>query len=158
MDSDDIIMTIENIPSHNIVYMRRTGPYGIENSLLMEEFKKWAASHDLFNDKSVILGIAMDDNRTTSPEACRYDVCLIVPDDFDILDGKVMKRILDGGKYVIIQIPHTAEAVQEAWASTIPSLADNGYTFDLSRQILERYPKKMVDVHRCEICVPILSE
>ncbi|MGE5398446.1 MAG: GyrI-like domain-containing protein, partial [Chitinophagales bacterium] len=54
----DII--IENMPSYRIAYIRKVGPYGINNVQTMEELKKWARINHLFNDESIILGIARD--------------------------------------------------------------------------------------------------
>lgn len=172
---DGMSMHVENMPEQSIVYMRRTGMYGMENQALMEQFKTWVMQHNLFTEDAVILGIALDDARCTKPEECRYDTCLIVSGQLNseslraavknnCLDTNtkmgylpINERTLPGGKYVVLVLPHTAEAVQKAWTEALPTLIDMGYVPDTARPIIERYSKKMIDRHYCELCVPILD-
>lgn len=102
-----IFISLEMMPRLEILYMRRTGKYGVENKVLMN-------------------------------------------------DTSILRRNLDGGKYLVLRIPHTQEAVEKAWNENIPNLIQKGYRLDYSRPIMERYRKKMVDNHSCEICVPIV--
>ena len=53
------------------------------------------------------------------------------------------------------KINHTAEAVQKAWIDIFLELSRQGYQFDETRPIIERYIVHMVNNHHCEICVPI---
>ncbi|AGK98615.1 DNA gyrase inhibitor [Clostridium pasteurianum BC1] len=148
-------ITIEKIPTHRIAYIRQIGPYGINNVQTMENIKKWAKSNDLFNDESIIFGIAQDNPKTTKPENCRYDTCIVVSKDYLLTDEYVREGYITGGKYVVFKINHTAEAVQKAWNDIFPELLRQGYQFDETRPILERYIVKMVNNHYCEICVPV---
>ncbi|MGE5628758.1 MAG: AraC family transcriptional regulator [Solirubrobacterales bacterium] len=146
---------IENLPEYHIAYIRQTGPYGGNNVQVMENLKKWAGEHNLFNEDSIILGIAQDNPETTKPENCRYDTCIVVANDICKADNYVQEGILPGGKYVVFKINHTAEAVRDAWINIFPELVKQCCEFDGSRQIMERYVVKMVNNHLCEICVPI---
>lgn len=146
---------VENIPAYRIAYIRKTGPYGINNVKAMDELKKWAKFNHLFNDESIILGIAQDNPETTKPENCRYDTCIVVSNDYSVTDGYVREDNIVGEKYAVFKINHTAEAVQKAWIDIFPGLARQGYQFDESRPIIERYIVQMVNNHYCEICVPI---
>ncbi len=148
-------MKIESISPQNIAYIRRVGPYGLGNIQTMEKIKNWAKSNNLINDRSIILGIAHDNTQTTSPENCRYDACIVVSDN-SCIDKYVSYGNIVGGNYVVFEIEHTAEAVQNAWSEIFPELFSQGYTFDESRPILERYIVEMVNNHYCEICVPII--
>ena len=152
---DNISIFEENMPVQHIAYMRRIGAYGKENQSLMETFKTWIKENNLFRDEAVILGIAWDDSQAVNPDNCRYDVCLIVAEDFYCEDVNIMNGKLSGGKYVVMRIPHTAEALQNAWSNGLGYLAQ-AYTFDFSRPIIERYAKVLVDNHLCELCVPII--
>lgn len=145
---------LEEMKSSLVVYMRRVGAYGIENNKLMERFKDWVKKNSLFNDEAVILGIALDDIRTVKTEDCRYDVCLVVKDDFKNDEETELRRI-EGGKYLVMRIPHTKESVSNAWSMGIPKLINEGYNFDFSRLVIERYPKRLVDAGFCEICIPL---
>ncbi|HEX9060779.1 MAG TPA: GyrI-like domain-containing protein [Clostridia bacterium] len=149
----DII--IENMPAYRIAYIRQTGPYGINNVKTMEELKSWAKSSHLFNDETIILGIAQDNPETTRPENCRYDTCIVVSNDYSVTDSYVREGNIVGGKYAVFIINHTKEDVQKAWVDIFPELLRQGYQFDVARPIIERYTVKMVNNHRCEICVPV---
>lgn len=146
---------IEEMTAGRAMSMRRTGPYGPDNYALMETFKEWVRANDLFTDSAVILGISQDHPQTTPPERCRYDVCILVSDDYSQTDTAVTEHSLPGGKYAVFSIPHTAEAVQKAWNDIFPQLAADGLTLDPSRPILERYVPAMLQKHLCEICAPV---
>lgn len=150
----DII--IEKMPAYRIAYIRQIGPYGISNVQTMEELKKWSKFHRLFNDESIILGIAHDNPKTTKPENCRYDTCIVVSKDYPVIDGNIREGNIIGGKYAVFKIDHTSEAVRKAWGDIFPELSRQGYQFDETRPLIERYIVQMVNNHNCEICVPIL--
>jgi len=145
----------EEMPKSRIAYMRQIGPYGANNYALMEKIKDWAKTNGLFKKYAVILGISQDNPETTPPEECRYDVCVVLSNDFEITDSAVKEAELSGGKYAVFTITHTAEAVQKAWSEVFAQLADQGYRPDVSRPILERYIPVMVENHLCEICLPV---
>ena len=142
---------IEKIPSYRIAYIRQIGPYGTGNIQTMEKLKNWAKSNNLL----IILGIAHDNPKTTKPENCRYDTCMVVSNDYCVNEGYVNQGNIIGGNYAVFIISHTAEAVQKAWTEIFPELLKQGYQFDETRPILERYIVEMVNEHYCEICVPI---
>lgn len=151
-----MIITIENIPSYRIAYMRRIGPYGVSNNQTMEQLKSWAMTNGLFNEEAIIFGIAQDDPANTNPENCRYDTCIVIADNFINNDDFINQGNIDGGKYAVFKIEHTVEAVQQAWNEIFPTLIKQQYQFDAARPILERYAVKMINNHFCEICVPIV--
>lgn len=66
----------EKIPPSEVIYMRRTGAYGIENYKLMATFKEWLKENDLYNEDTVIYAIPMDNPEIVPPCQCRYDVCI----------------------------------------------------------------------------------
>lgn len=140
----------------SVVYMRRTGPYGKDNYMLMSTFKDFLITNKLFCDETVILGIPLDNPGITEGRKCRYDVCAIGGSCGNTgIDG-VKSRRLDGGRYVVFLIEHTAKAIQEAWAECFIELEKHGYLPDTGRPVIERYDKKQTDNHRCELCVPVL--
>ncbi len=146
---------LEKIPAYRIAYIRQVGPYGVDNVETMEKLKNWAKSNNLLCEKSIILGIAHDNPETTKPENCRYDTCIVVPYEYSINEEYVNVGSIDGGNYAVFKISHTAEAVQKAWIEIFPELLKQGYQFDETRPILERYAVQMVNNHYCEICVPV---
>jgi len=150
-------MKIEMMPECEIAYIRRIGAYGRRNVQTMERLKAWARMNHLLNEDSIILGIPQDNPETTNPEKCRYDACLITTADQPIRDDNVSKGKISESNYAVFEIDHTAEAVQQAWHEIFQELSSHGYEMDGSKPIMERYAAKMVNNHRCEICVPIVS-
>lgn len=146
---------IEKIPASRIAYMRQVGPYGANNYALMEKFKEWAKLKGLFSKSAVILGISHDNPETTVPEKCRYDVCIVITDDYILSDANVSQAELDGGAYAVFKIAHTVETIQKAWSEIFSQLTAKGHQFDVSRPVLERYSSDMIEKQMCEICVPI---
>jgi len=146
---------IEEMPTNRVAYMRRIGTYGAENYALMEKLKTWAKTNGLFTKSAVILGIAQDNPKTTPPENCRYDVCIVIQDDFAIEDADINETTMPSGRYAVFTIDHTAEAVQRAWGEIFTQLSAQGQHPDFSRPVLERYIPAMIEKHLCEICVPV---
>ena len=149
-------MIIEQMPLMNIVFNRNVGPYGKSNYTTMEKIKKFAKDNNLFDEDTIILGISRDNPETTKPEKCRYDACIVVSENFKTEEHDIQRGIIEGGKYAVFIIEHTAEAIQKAWNEIFQDVLRSGYKMDLSRDILERYTEKMIKNHKCEICVPIL--
>jgi DNA gyrase inhibitor GyrI len=147
---------IEMIPSYKVAYIRRTGPYGSENVQIMEQLKNWAREKNLLNESSIILGITQDNPQFTEPKDCRYDVCLVILDEFKNDNKYINSGETIGGKYCVFKISHTAAAVQKAWKEIFAELSKRNYEIDDRRSIVERYAMRMIDKHYCEICVPIL--
>ena len=145
-------MRVENMPKCRIAYVRQVGPYGEDNVQAMEKIKKWALEKQLM-DEGVILGIALDNPETTAPENCRYDACVVIPDDFPA-DDSVCEEELTGGVYAICKVKHTPQDIQRAWAEIFPALNAIGYQI-ADRPIIERYTEEMVTNGYCELCVPV---
>ena len=51
---------------------------------------------------------------------------------------------------------HTTEALAQAWAGCFDAATAQGYAIDFGRPIMERYIKKEVDRHRCDLCLPMI--
>ncbi|EPR13417.1 AraC family transcriptional regulator [Ruminiclostridium papyrosolvens] len=148
-------MNIETIPAGSIAYIRQIGAYGAENIRTMEQLKRWAETSNLMNNKTVIFGIAHDNPKTTPPENCRYDACILLADKRFPTDGNIKHGEISGGKHAVFTVKHTAKAVEQAWGNIFPALFESGFLYDATRPILERYTAKKVEQHLCEICVPI---
>lgn len=146
---------LEEMPGHRVAYMRQVGPYGADNKGLMEKLKSWAASNKLLNESAIILGIAHDNPAATLPENCRYDVCIVVPEDYDIKDENISETELSGGRYAVFTLKHTAEDIEKAWGEMMAELSGQGRSIDPARPIFERYVPGMVAKNQCELCVPV---
>ena len=148
----------EDSDAPEVLYMRRTGPYGAGNHALMETFKAWLKGHQLYGDDTVIMAIPLDNPCTTVAQECRYDVCVArAPGQVPAPSEGAGIRRLDVGRYAVFLIEHTVRAIQEAWAACFSELKRLGYSPDFTRPVMERYAKRLVEQHRCELCVPILD-
>lgn len=132
-----------------VQYLRRTGAYSKENTTVMAEMKNRITENHLWQEDTAIWAVPWDHPQTTPPHLCRYDVCTQ-----GLLD--LPTQTLPGGTYLIFTLPHTAEALAQAWADCFDTAGAQGYTIDFSRPIMERYMKKEVDRHRCDLCLPII--
>ena len=154
MNIEEFTIREETIDSQPYIYARRIGAYGYENKVLMERLKSWAADNELMNDETVILGIARDDPACTPPDLCRYDVCML--GEYSIYEIWIKRGIFEEtGSYVVIEMPHTEEALQLVWKEAFSYLISKGYTLDINRPVIERYRKALVDNHRCEMLFPV---
>lgn len=153
MKMNDFCICTEVVEEQPMVYARRVGAYGLENSILMEKFKAWVTHKGYMNEEAIILGIARDDVSVTPPDKCRYDVCLL--GDYQTDEAWIKAGIMDAGKYVVIRIPHTGEAISYVWQQAFPYLMEQGYKLDFKKPILERYKKQLVDQHLCEMMFPL---
>ncbi len=147
--------TIEITPRYRIAYIRKIGPYGVNNIKTMEELKTWAREKTLLNDDSIILGIAHDNPSVTKAEDCRYDTCIVISDGYMFEDPNVHKGEITGGKYLVFEIEHTADAVQKTLENIFNKIGNKEFCMDISRPVLERYAANMIAHHLCEICIPI---
>ncbi|MCP4132681.1 MAG: DNA gyrase inhibitor [bacterium] len=148
-------VTIEELPKYHTAYMRQIGPYGPGNFQLMERLKKWAMTRDLLSGSAIILGIAHDDPEQTLPEHCRYDCCIVIPEDFKLEDTMKVND-LPGGKYAVCGVNHTAGDIGQAWNDLFSAwLPESGFQVD-NRPLFERYLNDIeCEEITCEICIPV---
>lgn len=144
-------MKIEEFTNITIAYMRSTGKYGEKNEKLMEDFKEFLRNNDLFTDKTIILGIALDNPALVPANKLRYDVGLIIDENKKI---NLTTRKIDDGKYIIFEVKHTKHDVLSFWKNIQTLTAD--LLVDNKRPIIERYANDEIADHICEFCIPIL--
>ncbi len=145
-------MTIEELPESKIAYFRNVGEYGGEqNKELMESFKKWAQLNDVLN--TTILGIPQDNLAVIPREECRYDVCVIVNNDYHVKEP-AQEGTFSGGKYAVFLLDHTKEAINDFWGKIFSEIEKNHLSVR-EEPIVERYSPHMIENHLCEILVPI---
>lgn len=150
-------VTVNNLPTFRLAYFRNIGPYGPENSKLMEKIMTWAGARDLLAKGGHILGIPHDDPEITPPEKCRFDCGIIIPGNFP-LDGAVNEMELSGGKYAFMEVEQRAESVSSGWQAIFKDwLPESGFQVD-NRRAFERYTISEEDQSkalRWEICIPL---
>ncbi|MBT2757640.1 GyrI-like domain-containing protein [Mesobacillus foraminis] len=100
-----------------------------------------------------MFGIPKDNPETTLPDNCRFDACIVIPNDPQV-DDSVFEGELSAGMYLIYEVKHTAEYIQKAYTDIFPSLKSNGYQMD-NKPIMEKYIGDIISNPYCEICVPV---
>ncbi|WP_017473103.1 AraC family transcriptional regulator [Amphibacillus jilinensis] len=144
---------VETFPNYRTVFMRRIGQYGPANIEVMENLKKWAKERNLL-ESAILFAIPQDNPETTLPDNCRFDACIVIPNDYQEVDDSVLEGQITAGKYLIYEVKHTAEDIQKAYSNIFQSLQNNGYKMDI-KPIMEKYIGNMVGNPYCEICVPV---
>lgn len=143
-------MIIEEFENVKIAYMRRVGEYGKENKKLMEIFKEYLKENRLFDENTVLVGIALDNPAETPATMQRYDVGIIVRDE---LDYDLPIREIANGEYAIFEVPHTKEDIMHFWKN-IQNITAN-LPVDTSKPIIERYSNYKINSQLCEFCIPL---
>ncbi len=143
---------VETFPNYPIAFMRRVGQYGSANIEVMEKLKKWAKEKNLL-ETAILFAIPQDNPETTLPDNCRFDACIVIPNDYQV-DDSVLEGGLSGGKYIIYEVKHTADDIQKAYSDIFQSLQNNRYRMD-NKPIMEKYIGDMVTNPFCQICVPV---
>lgn len=143
-------MIIEEFENVKIAYMRRIGEYGKENKKLMEIFKEYLKENRLFDENTVLVGIALDNPAETPATMQRYDVGIIVRDE---LDYDLPIREIANGEYAIFEVPHTKEDIMHFWKN-IQNITAN-LPVDTSKPIIERYSNYKINSQLCEFCIPL---
>lgn len=150
---ENVKITIEELPESRIAYFRHVGEYGEkQNKELMESFKNWAQLNGLLYH-SVILGITQDHPNCTPKEKCRYDVCIVVNQDFHVPEPARIGTF-SGGKYAVFLLDHTEEAVSGFWNTVFSEIEKNNLSIR-EQPIIERYTLQKMNHHLCEILIPI---
>ncbi|WP_054709461.1 GyrI-like domain-containing protein [Bacillus sp. JCM 19041] len=146
-------LSIETIAESRIAYFRSLGEYGgRQNKEAMEELKTWAKRNDLLTN-STILGIPQDDPNQTPKEECRYDVCVVIDNDFDVTEPAKLGQFV-GGTYAVFLLKHTSEAVSDFW-KRMSTIIEKNELVVKQQPIIERYTKGMLEKELCELLVPI---
>lgn len=128
-EKKDMIMKVEvkELPSLNVAYVRTIGEYGYEPAKkAFQKLEQWAGPRGLM-DEAVCLGVTWDNPCVTPAEKCRYDACVVVPDDTEVAGGADLQTVA-GGKYAVHQTEVFNNDFQKGWDHLIGEwLPDSGY-------------------------------
>ena len=143
-------MIIEEFENVKICVHASNRRYGKENKKLMEIFKEYLKENRLFDENTVLVGIALDNPAETPATMQRYDVGIIVRDE---LDYDLLTREIANGEYAIFEVPHTKEDIMHFWKNIQNITAD--LPVDTSKPIIERYSNYKINSQLCEFCIPL---
>jgi AraC family transcriptional regulator len=149
---------VKELPGQHVAYMRYVGPYGVHGiPELWIRLRKWMDTRGLDLATTTRLGLVHDDPSITQAEKCRYDACVVVPEDF-AADRWVNVVDIAGGRYGVWTFSGTAHEIQEAWDRIFTAwLPTSGYQPD-DRACFEVYrgsPGGKPGSFRCELCLPV---
>ena len=114
-EEEAMSIQVRELPLYHVAYMRYVGPYGPHGiPELWVKFQKWMEARGLASDTAIKLGIGYDDPHITAAEKCRYDACVVVPEDFPS-DKWANVVDLPGGKVAVSQFMGGAHEISEAW-------------------------------------------
>jgi len=90
---------IRELPEYNVAYVRRVGPYSKETyQPAFGELMQWAGPREHIGPGKA-LAIYWDNPDVTPSEKCRFDACIIIPDE-KTPEGQVYIQIINGGSYM----------------------------------------------------------
>jgi AraC family transcriptional regulator len=151
---------VRELPPYHVAYMRYVGPYGPHGiPELWMKFQKWMEARGLATDTAIKMGVGYDDPGITAAEKCRYDACVVVPQDVPS-DKWVNVVDLPGGKVAVSEFMGGAHEIEEAWGRVFSAwLPGSGYQPD-DRPCLEVYRghagvEGKPGIFRCELWLPV---
>jgi AraC family transcriptional regulator len=164
-EDDAMKVRIETLPTYRVAFMRNVGAYGGAGGVpqLWPRMAHWAASRGLWTDETICLGIARDDPSVTEPAQCRYDVAIVVPDDFALppaTDAEVGITDIPGGTFAVVDFVGTPDEAGQAWGRLFSAwLPGSGFQlddrpcFDRGRGGKSDFPE--TGLVRAELCLAV---
>jgi AraC family transcriptional regulator len=148
---------VRDLPAFKVAYMRYVGPYGPHGiPALWHRLLRWMEPRGLCTPERTTLGVAYDDPAITAAERCRYDACVVVPEDFGA-DRWVNVTTVPAGRYAVAGFTGTAHEIGAAWDQVFRAwLPRSGYEPD-DRPCYELYRGNPTvgAGFRCELCLPV---
>ena len=154
-------IVIEDIRPLKFAYIRNIGPYQGGEVLFGELYKKifrWAATHELVNDSTIVWNIYHDNPNITEDKKLRVMVAIPIMDSINP-SGPVGTAKISGGKCGVCRFRLQRNEFAEAWAWMLSEwLVNSGYEWD-NRESFERFHgEKVIDGNHffdVDICIPV---
>ncbi len=117
---------IREMPDYLVAYVRRIGPYGKETcGDAFDALMQWAGPRGLIGTAPVF-GVYWDNPGVTSPEHCRLDACVQVPEGTAV-DGHVGLQVIAGGRYAVCGFSITGDEFPRIWDEAFAWLVSSGH-------------------------------
>jgi AraC family transcriptional regulator len=119
---------------------------------------QWAVPRN-YVGPSKVLAIYWDNPDVTPPEKCRFDACIIVPDDVSA-SGKINIQSISGGPYGICNFEVKPDSIQKSWEAAYVWLCKSGFEcgdkpcFELYNNDASGHPEGKWNL---DICIPLKS-
>ncbi len=109
-----INVDVKEISEQHVAYVRTVGEYAFDRvKLAWQELGKWAGPRGLMQTGDWI-GIAWDNPAVTSPDKCRYDACVTLPEGTGVSSG-ISQQMVPGGKFAIYRSHVVNNDFQKGW-------------------------------------------
>ncbi|HQP35230.1 MAG TPA: GyrI-like domain-containing protein [Polyangiaceae bacterium] len=83
-----------------VIFVRRNGPCSKASQEAFGVLCPFAASRGLFGPSTRVIGVTLDDPRTTEESKMRFDACITVDREVEP-EGEIGRKALAGGKYAV---------------------------------------------------------
>lgn len=147
-----------------LAFVRMTGPYPTSSLDAWKVILDWLAErkHEVIG--TVGYGLALDDPRSTPPDALRYDACIRTPPAFDSeIDRAIRLQQFTGGAYFTTRrigcYSALGKVVSEARDVMLPR---QGLIHDFSRPVMTMnysYPSETPPGQQvADVCIPVVPD
>ncbi len=129
-------METQNFTATKLAYVRVTGPYGEGYQEASGRLYQWAGMKGLTENTCIF--IYHDNPEVTPSDKCRTDICLMVPEDTDVING-IELQDFPGGEYAVMRqniTQHSQYAL--AWDDLMSKVIESGLEND-DRPCFELY-------------------
>lgn len=151
---------IKEIKSMRVAYVRTFTGYnneGIQKS--WDKLCKWGFARNLFNEKTLVIGMSHDNPEITEAGKCRYDSCITIDDSIKV-DGEIGEQTIEGGKYAVYHFEGTLGELQKAYNDFMGIwVHENGFQIE-NKPVFEIYitqpdSKDLSKKFKSDIYVPV---
>jgi AraC family transcriptional regulator len=150
---------VREMPEYNVAYVRKMGPYGKDTcEQAFGELVQWAGPKG-YLASGVMLAVYWDNPDVTSPEKCRVDACVSVPQG-TVPERQIALQTIKGGSYGVCHFEIQSDSFQQAWDDAFTWLVNSGYECG-DKPCYELYHKSAADHPEgkwiFDICIPLKS-
>jgi len=161
MPMDDTLQTtLEHFASHEVYFVRRTGPYGVSAPAAWTDLWDWANTKELSPNVRRAIGFGRDDPRFTPADDLRYDACVVIengPSADEAGLAGVGRQQIPGGPYVVHRLERPYTFLPPTLVRLHQQTLDSGLETDIRRPFLEIYLSGPdADPPVTDLCIPVL--
>lgn len=151
---------MREFPETNVLFARRTGPYGEAAKGAWEALMGFAYKNRLMTDKTSLIGISHDDPAITEENKIRYDACITFSGN-PKPEGEIGMQTISGGRHAVFlhkgayaDMTETYRNIFVGWLATSGCTLRDQPCFEL---YLNRDPRRTKPENlRTEIWVPVV--
>ena len=106
---------VKRMPEMRLAYLRVIGSYKPEPMIeAYKRFTYWAKQRNLLNNGDYLIGMSQDDPEVTPLDKCRYDFCLVVPNNIKP-EGEISIKFMPETLIAVHHCRGDIQVVEQAW-------------------------------------------